>query len=145
MKNIVLLSIILFAVVIFSCSLEHTNPLDPQMNPDVYEPPRVDSLWVYYNNFLLTWVKPFYTRQYPDTTIFADGYYIWGAREWNTKFDLLSVNYGANDTTLNVENYHIEDNYLVFKVSSYKVYYPESPFKPDTLEGYSSRAVTFQN
>jgi len=137
MKKSLLLNAFLSFIILsmISCSLDRNNPLDPQANEGVYNPPRVDSLWVYYGNYILTWQKP--SMAVDDSIVYADGYYVWGAREWNTKFDLLDIKPGANDTTYDVENDHIENNYLVFKVSSYLVY------APDTLQGYFSRAVTF--
>src|SRR6056297_1036192 len=138
MKKLYIAIFVILLIIVLSCSLDRTNPLDPEVNPSIYSPPRVDSLWVYFNNFKLTWVKPYYQAQ--DTTIYADGYFIWGARSWNTKFDLIGNNVGADNTIIDVEEFYVERNYLVFRVSSYLVYPPN-----DTLEGYNSKAVTFQN
>ncbi|MBS3741825.1 MAG: hypothetical protein KGY74_06875 [Candidatus Cloacimonetes bacterium] len=138
MKKLYIAIFVILLIIVLSCSLDRTNPLDPEVNSNIYTPPRVDSLWVYFNNFKLTWIKPYYHDQ--DTTIYADGYFVWGARSWNTKFDLIDNNVGADNTIIDVEEFYVERNYLVFRVSSYLVYPPN-----DTLVGYSSKAVTFQN
>lgn len=134
-KLVTFFFILILIVAFISCSLDRNNPLDPIDHPGVYSPPQVDSLWIDVDS--LKWIKP--VTALSDTTIYADGYFVWGAKQWDTKFDLLEIKFNADETSSYVNEFHIEEGYLVFKVSSYKIYSSEA----DTLEGYSSKAVTF--
>lgn len=129
-----ILCISLFSLLIISCSLDRDNLLDPAGNPEINYPPTVDSLWVLSSNYDLTWLKP--RKVINDSILLADGYYVYGAKEYNSKFDRLATQTSSNDTIFNVEDLY---DYRWFQVSSYLIYFFEG--EADTLEGYRSVAT----
>lgn len=131
MKRAILFFLLTF-ICIISCSLERTNPLDPIGSSDVYEPPTIDSIWV--TEEQLTWCIPQYTTSTNDT-IYPDGYYVYAAKHYDSKYTRIETKLSVMDTTLNITDYWYEDGFRWFKASSYIVY-------SDTLEGHLSHPVT---
>lgn len=128
-KTILFSSLILLCII--SCSLERTNPLDPTGSSDIYKPPEVDSLWV--EGEVLEWLIPKYTTSMGDT-IYPDGYYVYAAKGYDSKYTRISTKYSEMDTTYSITD-HWYQGFRWFKTSSYIVY-------SDTLEGRLSRPVT---
>jgi hypothetical protein len=130
MKRVILIFLLTLTCII-SCSLERTNPLDPTGSSKVYEPPKIDSIWV--AGELLTWHIPQYTTSTNDT-IYPDGYYVYAAQSYNGKYTRLTTKYSEMDTTFTITD-HWYQGFIWFKASSYIVY-------SDTLEGRLSNPVT---
>ena len=128
MKEKFLLFLIISLLTLISCSLDRSNPLDPIGNPEIVNPPDIDSLWIQGN--WLIWHKGVGVTN--DSIYYADGYYIYGAQVYNGKFDRLSI---EQDTTYSIEEAWYDLQYRWFKVSTYIVF-------SDTLEGHLSSPTT---
>lgn len=141
MKKIHLSIIILLSIfLLIQCSLDRNNLLDPSGNSNTNYPPTIDSLWVNQSDYNLTWLKPIAVT--PDSIqIIPDGYFIYGSRKYDTKYDRIHISQSPNDTLFNVENLFNTQGYRWFKVSSY-IFYEEYG---DTLEGFRSSPKTFSN
>lgn len=124
MKDKRFLLILAALALLISCSLER-SPLDPVISGKY--PPDIDSLWTVSN--IIKW-----NVAVTDGSVYADGYYIYGAYSENYygKYDRVGQNYNKNDTTISVGN--VSHEYVWFQVSSYILC-------PDTLEGHRSETI----
>jgi hypothetical protein len=136
MKDKIFLLLCIVTVILISCSLDKSNPLDPIDNPDVFYPPEIEFANVnatqHFPGYELKWyVGKYVTATYD--SIEASGYYLYGAMEYNSQYNVIAIK-NKRDTTFNVEDLYHVPGFHWFKVSSYIVY-------TDTLEGHRSKPV----
>ena len=126
LKNIIFF---LLLIVVISCSLEHSNPLDPK-NSGIQAPNEVTNIIVTktaQNHVNITWASQ------PA----VDGYFIYRSFSEDGQFDRLEILAAGTTTYLDlitITNYH-----TWYKLSAYII------VAGDSLEGYRSAPKTWNN
>jgi fibronectin type 3 domain-containing protein len=126
--NKIFLALILF-VMVLSCSLEHSNPLDPE-NSGIDAPNEISGI-----NVMLTTQNHVSLNWNPQQNI--DGYFIYRSFSEDGQFDreaILSNTTSSYTDEITITNYH-----TWYKLSAYII------VEEDSLEGMRSDPKTWNN
>ena len=125
--------LLVLACIVLSCSLDRTNPLDPNVS-GIQAPPKVTGIFVsIVNNYWLhiTW---------NDISTEVNGYYIYRSMSHDGFYELIKKP-DDDDTTYDDINVDISNNIYWYKMSAYS--FVGDPADSLKLEGLRSRPHTW--
>ncbi len=116
--------LILFLMVLISCSLERSNPLDP-MNSGTKAPRKVTGIEVMNienTSIIINW----------NTMGDIDGFYIYRSTYFDGKYRRIANNISPSDSLFEDTDVELPENFYWYKMSAYKI------VEEKKLEGYRS-------
>ncbi len=136
MKFIKLLILFLLSILLFSCGLDRSNPLDPE-NGDIDIPPLVTGINLASSGqgAQEKYVEISWT---PLVQGEADGYFIYRSRSYNGTYDLIKIIHGVTQDSYS-DRFKIVPGAYFYKMSSFCYLDPTSPNDNERLEGKLSR------